>query len=354
MKILFFALLLLLSCSGSEKNTTEDSVLHSDGDVSSDAKEILPETSVVSDMKPDETDAESTNCCGKDKKCPVDKVCVGDNNEGTCEALPEKGKCWTKDDCGINEICFGVLTCPCNANCDSPPTPGVCVLPDEKCCFVKSECAENEVCVGAWGITGGRCLPEPASGKCYSDSDCTGVKCEGSVICSCGTNCPTIEGNCKNLAANCCTEDNHCPDKYHCVMLSKDPGVCKEPPPSGKCWEHADCPQKTACLGASMCPCNSVCGMIEAPGSCVSLPSTCCISDSDCSSGNVCVLKSDTGIPGSCKPDPDGPQCMGDYKCCWEDSDCGTGLCKDVSACPCIELCYTCGACAPDKMGACK
>ncbi|MBM4387526.1 MAG: hypothetical protein FJ088_07280 [Deltaproteobacteria bacterium] len=153
----------------------------------------------------------------------------------------------------------------------------------------------------------------------------------------------------------CCGKDFPCPSNMTCAGSPEiNKGSCKEKlTEQGKCWSFENCGEGEGCVGANLCPCDALCDMIDTPGECVKLPGGCCNVNGDCDEGFVCVQES-FWLPGKCLTDPNGPECPGDFQCCWEDSDCGGGaICMGAYACGCIELCPVCGACAPDKMGVC-
>lgn len=76
-------------------------------------------------------------CCLTDNDC--DGRCVGTeaHDFGLCVESPLTGRCWTDDDCELNEACHGAAFCPCELDCGFQYTgPGVCVLEGQTCVTV--------------------------------------------------------------------------------------------------------------------------------------------------------------------------------------------------------------------------
>lgn len=154
---------------------------------------------------------------------------------------------------------------------------------------------------------------------------------------------------------NCCEGNGDCPEGQVC-REHESGKVCIPDLVMGQCWTGDDCYQTQTCEGAMVCPCGYSCDVGTVPGSCTPVPAGCCNVQADCGEGLVCRAVNEVGrLPGRCVPDPNGPQCLGDAACCWEESDCyGSGVCQAALLCGCIELCHACGECAPDHMGYCE
>jgi hypothetical protein len=71
-----------------------------------------------------------------------------------------------------------------------------------------------------------------------------------------------------SLAPGCCEQDIDCGDRQYVPCVST---VCKQPVP-GKCWVDAECGPGSACVGAQVCACGTVCDAEDQPGECVAMP----------------------------------------------------------------------------------
>jgi hypothetical protein len=302
------------------------------------------------------------DCCFLDSDCDEGYVCAeswGDSNPGVCEPAPLPGKCWNDEDCGGPfAYCQGASTCPCNADCDAPDMLGQCVCEPDSCCCPAAGCGPGMACVPVPG--GQACKPIPEKGACWDDSQCgPDEACVGAIPCDCwwggeGDGCD-IPGTCIALPEGCCNVDGDCQPGLVCVGQEMG-GTCQPAPEAGKCWDDEDCYETQECIGMTFCPCGMLCGVGTFPGKCSPLPGGCCYTDEDCpNDGSVCKgMWPGSNLPGSCVPNPLGPQCKGDAACCWDDADCpGESGCVGAVVCGCIELCWNCGACAPDEMGFC-
>jgi len=243
---------------------------------------------------------------------------------------------------------------------DAAPDAPVDIAPDVTsvaCCFLDSHCGEGLTCAKALAMsTLGQCLSKPGAGSCWDDSECgLGEMCEGASFCPCGNDCAQaqVPGTCTPIAG-CCSSDDDCTGDAVCAKSADQPyGRCMGIFDKDQCWSDAQCGAGQACVGQFFCPCWQLCGAPDIPGTCQDLPSACCTDDSGCPAGQVCEAVTQ-GLPGTCKPDPLGPECIGDAACCWTDDDCGgSSICKGASACGCLALCPTCGDCQPDQMGLC-
>lgn len=305
-------------------------------------------------------------CCGSDADCGADAVCIA----GDCQPAAEPPQtCWTNADCDCGwsdcdnipmSACAGVVECPCGSDCKRPTEPGTCVPwpTPEACCHVDEQCGAGRVCAKELVTSAlGRCEEEPAPGVCWDASECAdGEVCTGALLCPCGTDCGAqIPGQCEP-SSGCCQQDADCPNDGVCSWPAGSGdalGRCMWPVEAGQCWDAGDCGTGQACQGAFYCPCWLGCGAADIPGICVDLPSSCCLDDAGCTDGDVCEAISGS-LPGTCKPNPNGPTCLGDAQCCWTRDDCGANdLCFGASACGCLDLCPQCGACQADQLGYC-
>ncbi len=312
------------------------------------------------------------SCCTTDADCVPGFVCsptIDPGGPGVCKEQPPAGLCWLEAHCLPGQSCEGANICPCDALCGVADQPGTCTIPcdDNDCCCAETDCDPGWSCVSL--DAGNVCLPTQPEGMCWQHSDCgPNGFCQGAIPCPCGWDCDgdgwDIPGSCIPTGGDmCCKTDADCPQLYlgqpmFCFIQDGNPfvvGTCQPMAPPGKCWSDEDCFMIQTCQGEGFCPCGMDC---QAPGTamgdCTPLPGGCCYTDADCGEGHVCrgIFPGDN-MPGSCVPDPNGPECLGDAQCCWNDADCGYGTCQGASVCGCIELCPVCGACMPDQMGFC-
>ena len=304
-------------------------------------------------------------CCLDDDDCGPGRACGGvyaGVEPGMCKDAPEGFGCFGDAHCPEGQVCVGENVCPCDANCLIADFPGMCVIPAEgECCEDDGDCLTGDVCRSHDGGLG-VCKASPELGACWTDADCAapgagGPLCVGGALCPCEADCDGEDmlGECvpDGLPPGCCASDADCGAGASCLAE----GVCAAAPAPGECFVDGDCYETQECVGATVCGCGVVCTAPTAPGACSPLPLGCCYTDDDCADGDVCRATSAEGggLPGRCVPHPDGPQCMGDAACCWEDADCGLdGTCGGASVCGCIELCWVCGDCIPDQMGFCQ
>ncbi len=313
-------------------------------------------------------------CCFGDDECDAGEQCIGASlgpwtEPGVCKSQAPNGLCWQDSQCKPGQECEGVSICPCDADCDGADMPGECVAgcDDIDCCCEGSDCGDGSECV--YLAEGNVCLPKQPAGMCWQDSDCGDNQyCYGSSPCACNWDCDgdgwDMPGTCLPTGGDmCCMTDSDCPQFFvgepmFCLIEEGNPfvvGTCQPMAPFGKCWTEEDCYMEQVCQGMGFCPCGMDC---QAPGTkmgdCSPLPQGCCYTDADCGEDTVCRGDyAGENMPGSCVPDPNGPKCLGDAQCCWDDFDCGGGQCNGASVCGCIELCPVCGACQEDQMGFC-
>ena len=200
--------------------------------------------------------------------------------------------------------------CKCDEDCDAPDTPGFCVGEQGPCCIDDDQCGMGEICVGGSvadptvPASQGVCLPKPQPGFCWLAEDCPGGTCEGAYHCGClgpndglcdptGSQMGTCSGFGFGGVDDCCGMGNgpstvpecgpglvcagdmtNCSCTNGACGCAVGPGTCQEPPPSGQCWDAADCDLATEdCVGAAVCVCDADgyvgCPLgVKAPGWC--------------------------------------------------------------------------------------
>jgi hypothetical protein len=209
-------------------------------------------------------------CCTSDADCPEyfsdgepGSQCIA----GVCKPNPPSGSCWTDWDCNYSfGSCIGGFVCPCGADCAEDQL-GKCDVPPG-CCATAADCDQKPYvelqCVA------GNCESTPPPGQCWTDADCGGALCKGACICPCGMVCAcggqmgTCEGEPPPPPPLCCTTDWQCGDYVYTPCVN---GVCKQPV-AGHCWKDAECAAGETCTGAFVCPCGAACGQAETPGKC--------------------------------------------------------------------------------------
>jgi len=169
----------------------------------------------------------------------------------------------------ISPVDGGVPTVD-GAPADAGPPGGIC--------RVNADCRLDELCEQA---VAGTCA---GTGTCVPISDCPPT-----TVAECGCNNRDYTSTCERQRARtalarvgpcecairpsdmaCCYVDSHCPTGNVCVtetFCGGDPGVCKDLPPAGQCWEDADCPHGT-CEGEYVCPCGFSCFAPDMLGTC--------------------------------------------------------------------------------------
>ena len=253
--------------------------------------------------------------------------------------------CQDDQDCPTGQKCRGgicedVTACDCNYDCGSRDSNLVCNRGSHECqpgsppdtqCSDNCDCYANETC------SGGQCVPTGGDGiECQTDTDCeadekcldnrcvpktctTREDCEGPVCLVC------INGECTAPPA-VCQGDQDCCVGFHCNF-----GVCTEDA-QGDCQSDADCEEPTPRCVDNIC-----------------VPQ--CVSDIDCSGGQICIdnhCVSPGCTPEQCPQgqwcDPDAADGMG--ACvpgCDSHDDCNQGELCNYDTHQCIADC--CGGC---------
>jgi hypothetical protein len=134
-----------------------------------------------------QTEPCSGGCCTGDTQCGAGFICAS----SVCKPNVSDG-CWRDMECGPGNFCSGAFVCPCNADCASQDTLGVCVPNNMGCCRT------NEGCPTAYECVAGGCKLKPTAGLCWNDRDCPGTKCTNAQVCACGSACllPDTMGQC--------------------------------------------------------------------------------------------------------------------------------------------------------------
>lgn len=140
--------------------------------------------------------------CTQEQFC--EKPTCGATSGGTCVMRPT-GICpaIAMPQCGCDGVTYGN---ECNRRTAgvSKAHDGPCMctmVPPMNCCYTAGDCRNSARCVGATCSAGGAgvCVPPPAAGTCWIDSDCTAGTCQGASICGCAQLCllPDRPGTCQ-------------------------------------------------------------------------------------------------------------------------------------------------------------
>ncbi len=139
-------------------------------------------------------------CCLTDDDC--DGRCIGTETHdfGLCVESPLTDRCWTDDDCDLNEACHGAAFCPCELDCGFQYAgPGVCTLEGQACVTIQeSEILETCDAANLFIFNGETCI-----GTCPGCCGC-GPWCDFTFTTmeECETACGTVE----NPADRCQSE----------------------------------------------------------------------------------------------------------------------------------------------------
>ncbi|HQP38282.1 MAG TPA: hypothetical protein PLI95_24025 [Polyangiaceae bacterium] len=111
---------------------------------------------------------------------------------------PSMQPCSSGNECAAGYECYSFQQCStCEPKGFCMPSP--C---DPDGCYTSGECGAGSFCNGGNpnGAVQGQCLPQPAAGQCWKDSDCPeSATCEGASSCPVCQPCnaPTLPGTCK-------------------------------------------------------------------------------------------------------------------------------------------------------------
>lgn len=216
------------------------------------------------------TDAPALTCCHQDYDCAPDQRCAKGPqyyDMGMCRPAVSGGGCWSPQDCAVDEVCAGMVPCPCDLHFTGTEcgSPGHCAKKLPGCCRTDGECPAGQVCA-----PGNTCQPAVAPGKCWTQADCYETQqCTGATFCPCGAICGvgTFPGTCTPLPSGCCYDDTGCPEGQVCTGTSwgHTPGHCVPshlgpacPGDFACCWHDDDCPGGY-CQGATACGCIELC-----------------------------------------------------------------------------------------------
>lgn len=195
---------------------------------------------------------------------------------------------------------------------------------------------------------------ECCCGKCHPSMQCW---CQGGTFgCAYTDACmvPSCEQPCCSPSDPlACTE--YGVGEHQCVVRDDwQQGRCLPAVTYPSCWSDGQCELGEACTGASACPCDVDCDMMEAPGTCTKqeIPQGCCLIDDDCDlGGNMafqCAFRPGDAF-GACLPLANG------INECWDDGDCDADeTCTGASFCPCGLACGVLekpGQCTPLPSG---
>lgn len=141
------------------------------------------------------------------------------------------------------------------------------------CCMYDTDCpqyfgGDDEGAPLTTRCVEGVCKEIPPPSNCWDDADCPMGHCEGASVCPCNMDChaeDTLGWCVQPPQPYCCQVDFDCGDFAYMPCVN---GVCKMPVP-GACWKDEECPAGTQCVGATVCPCNALCGTIDTPGKCL-------------------------------------------------------------------------------------
>ena len=221
-------------------------------------------------------------CCASDDGCDDDKACAhAGDGQGTCQAQPDDGMCWTDAHCGDGETCEGAGFGTCLDEDSAAPQQGTCEAPSPlppTCCETVDDCVEGQVCADIGGEDMA-CKPAPAEGSCWSDDDCgEGELCAGVIPCPCDVVCAQDSpGSCEAvepLPDGCCETVDDCGPSQLCVDIGGTHMACKPKPAEGACWSDDDCGEAGICEGAAPCPCDAAC-IQDSPGVCAPTATAC-------------------------------------------------------------------------------
>ncbi len=282
----------------------------SDTDPAEDTSADTTVADTQADTQVEDTAEDGTRCCPLGV-CAQGQSCVA----GACLPTLGIGQCYYDGECDAGQVCNGATACGCG-DIDCTPRAGSCGYP-AGCCNTSGDCDGSERCIE------GRCLEQPPSGECYTDSSCSaGEVCEGATSCPCGVDgCEAAPGVC-GIEGVCCKTDGECGPGGVCRH-----GGCVEAPTSGQCYGDDDCSGSDVCHGAARCPCGADCSIATSPGVCGAAGSLCCAADSDCLGGEICVEGR------GCVP---SPSVLAEDDGCYVDGHCGHGrVCLGAELCEC-------------------
>ncbi|XP_064459913.1 uncharacterized protein LOC135370150 isoform X1 [Ornithodoros turicata] len=205
--------------------------------------------------------------CRSDVGCPEDKSCISRQCQNPCQFVGA---------CGLNAECRTIthrLTCSCPPHTVGDPLTECHRDPDV--CSREADCGSERTCENS------RCITKV---ECRTDNDCAlGKICETNRCydgCRSHQNCPVNQGCYQGQCQNPCSIRGACGINAEC-KAEQHHAYCLCPEgfngnPQFECKKGQECRVNEECLP----------GLICLRGKCS--PSDLCVSDNDCSRGEIC------------------------------------------------------------------
>ena len=288
---------------------------------------------------------DSPDTCGQSGAC---------NGQGGCARYPQGticklSACEGRERFVPASVCDGEGVCVIGKSISCQPSTcedGACITS----CTVDTQCMSPAVCRDA------NCGKRGPGQTCTAADQCQSGFCVEGVCCTtaCGASCnscalPGSLGTCTPVPANAadpkmickdagraaCAADGKCDGNGGCQKY-KDGTTCQDP----KCdpGANVETPAGTCQRGACQVPAVRTCAPHK--GCTGSRCLTSCGGDSQCTTGNFCIM-------GTCGKRPDGALCSGD-------SQCTSGTCAQGRCCAtgCTGSCKSCAV--PGREGVCS
>lgn len=227
--------------------------------------------------------------CSNDSDCLSGRKCVN----GLCK------QCKINDDCPTGETCVsgtckspsGTTSCTVSTDCKTTELPK-CIIPTGSTTGTCKQCGADADCtVGdKTRCRLNSCVAPIVPGKCYYNEDCASVPGKPKCLLPSGATLGTTLGTCSACNANNnCSSGNVC-YQGNCTAISAVPPTT--------CTKTADCASEPTGKTNCLIPTNSLTGLCSTCAVNSNCPTekpicgsgTCygCVSDSDCSSGQLC------------------------------------------------------------------